>query len=223
MKTRVRAGSTSASGKARITPQWPLARFLSPGSTLREALTGASRLAVHAEQRTASDAGASSANGALRPTTDFLAIGAYTNPGSGRVEFRQSARAEGLGWITWRRSRRRPAGGSERDRACIQRPTGNWRQPPKTPIRGMAPSSYPRISWRTALASIPKSCPTELRQVVAIEAVAPGPNDGNNAREWRPTSEGERARTGLRPAIGAVHPYNVGPTNSPPMRWKNQE
>ena len=65
-----------------------------------------------------------------------------------------------------------------------------------------------------ALAPIPKSCPAELRQVVAVEAVAPGLIDSNNAREWRPASEGARARTGGRPAIGAVHLYKVSQTET---------
>ncbi len=36
--------------------------------------------------------------------------------------------------------------GSERERAWIRRRTGNWRQRPKTPIRGMVPTGYAQIS-----------------------------------------------------------------------------
>ena len=129
--------------------------------------------------------------------------------GSRHIEFRQSARAGDLCLDHLLRSRRRPAEGSERERACIRRQPAIGASGPKTPVRGMAPSSYPRISGQVALAPIAGSCATEFRQIISVEAVAPGPNDGNNAREWRTASARERSRTGGRPAIGAFHPYEV--------------
>jgi len=64
-----------------------------------------------------------------------------------------------------------------------------------------------------ALAPIARASATQCRQITWVEAVAPGPNDGNNAREWWTASEDDRARPGGRPAIGAFQPYEVGRTN----------
>ncbi len=191
-------------------PRWPPARFLSPSSTLREAPAGAPRRGGHPDEQMAFHADAHSANGAFHPSTNFPAIGARTNARTWvrRVQAMRAGRGA-CARTTWRRSRRRLAEGPDRERTCIRRLTDNWRQPPKTPIRGMAPSRYPRISRQMALAPIAGSCATECRQVIQVEAVAPGPNGGNNAREWRAVSEGEQARTGRRPAIGAFHPYEV--------------
>jgi hypothetical protein len=52
-----------------------------------------------------------------------------------------------------------------------------------------------------ALAPIAGSLATEVRQIILVEAVAPGPHDVNNVREWRFVSEGESAQTGGRPGI----------------------
>ena len=152
---------------------------------------------MHPDEQMASHADAHSANGALRPTTDVPAIGARTNSRTWarRVQATRTGRRT-CPRTTWRRSRRRLAEGSDRERACIRRLTGNWRQPPKTPIWGMAPSSYLRIPGHMALAPIAGSCATECGQIIRVEVVAPGSNDSNNAREWRAVSEGRQARTG---------------------------
>jgi cytidine deaminase len=55
-------------------------------------------------------------------------------------------------------------------------------------------------------------------QITWVEAVASGPNDGNNAREWRAVSVRERAQMGGRTAIGAFHPYEVRPSKEQRQR-----
>jgi hypothetical protein len=77
---------------------------------------------------------------------------------------------------------------------------------------GMAPTTHLRISGQMALAPIPWSGPAPFRETVWIEAVAPGTNDGNNARAWLAApSRNKHARRGRR-AIGAYHPDDVGLT-----------
>ena len=65
-----------------------------------------------------------------------------------------------------------------------------------TPILGMAPSAYPRISGRLAPAPIPGSGRVEFRRIALAEGLAAGPNGGNNARERWVVPKRERSRTG---------------------------
>ena len=55
-------------------------------------------------------------------------------------------------------------------------------------ILQMAPSAKPRISRQLALPPSAGSCAVESMQITCVEGVASGPNDGNNAREWRAVS-----------------------------------
>jgi hypothetical protein len=144
-------------------------------------------------------ADANSANGALHRTTDSLANGAQPIPGSRHFELRQSV-------LTGRFVRGpsaaftpRSTDGSERERA-VDSPTdrqlapatqdarcGEWRLP-----------AISRFLGGMALPPIDGSSATEFSQISSVEAVAPGPNDGNNAGKWRTASEG-RARAQQRP------------------------
>src|SRR5713101_396801 len=76
-------------------------------------------------------------------------------------------------------------------------------------ILQMAPSAQPRIFWQLALVPLTGPGATESMRITWVEAVASGPNDGNNAREWRAVSVRERAQFGGGTAIGAFHPYEV--------------
>ena len=116
--------------------------------------------------------------------------------GPRHVEFGQSARAEGL--VCGPRAAITSATGerSEPERGGVWGRPGNWRQPPKMPIQGMAPSSYHRIIGHVALAPIAGPAPLGLRQVTWVKAVAPGPNDNNHLRERRIACAGDRGRTG---------------------------
>jgi hypothetical protein len=63
-----------------------------------------------------------------------------------------------------------------------------------------------------ALAPIPGRGALESGQVVRVEAVAPGPNDGDNAGERWVVPNSMGAAPGGRRAIGAFHLYDVSLT-----------
>src|SRR5260370_33577208 len=88
-------------------------------------------------------------------------------------------------------------------------------------ILQLAPSAQPRIFWQLALVPLTGTGATESMQITWVEAVASGPNDGNNAREWRAVSVRERAQLGGRTVIGAFHPYEVSQTSS--MKIQNEK
>lgn len=74
--------------------------------------------------------------------------------------------------------------------------TGNWCHPPMARVQGLAPSTYPWISGQMALALILGCCAVEFRQIVRAEAVVPGPEFDNNARDWWVVSGHERECSG---------------------------
>ena len=64
-----------------------------------------------------------------------------------------------------------------------------------------------------ALAPIPGFCGVELSQAILAKAVAPGPNDSNNAREWGRFRTRNGGEPSGRPAIGAFHLYQARDDN----------
>ena len=149
-------------------------------------------------------------NGAFDLSPDSRANGAGGNPGAGH----RRPQASRSGRRTRRRITRRPwrprlAGGSRMGRRGAGRPTCNWRLPPITPLLEMAPSPDLRISGQMVLAPIPVSCPVAFSQNPRVEAVASEPIVGNHAREWRVVPSASGGGAGVRPAIGAIHPYEV--------------
>jgi TIR domain len=61
----------------------------------------------------------------------------------------------------------------------------------------------------TQIVCMAPRAPSPLKSSLESKRLHQEPNGGDNTREWRIASEGEWARTGGRPAIGAFQPYEV--------------
>ena len=158
--------------------------------------------------------GAHPGNGAFHLSRDFRANSARANSqmrprsnSGNRTGRRACARTR------WRSNGPRRARRPKREPSRSRWLTGNWLLPPITPIRGLAPSTHLRIPGQMARAPIPGFHAVELSQITLAKAVAPGPNDSNNAREWWRFRTRAGSEPSGRPAIGAFHRYQVGQTN----------